>query len=89
MKSYSYIVTKEGVYRHDILGIFTSKKAANDHADVCSQAEEDDYHNFLVAEYEVDHPYMEEPDGNIVSSTKLPGIMFVIPFKDSVENSKT
>lgn len=44
-----FIVTREGVYRHEILGIFDKRYEAELKADEISQAESDDYHEIVVS----------------------------------------
>ncbi len=45
-----YVVTREGVYRHEILGIFDKRHLAELAADEISQSEGDDYHYITVNE---------------------------------------
>lgn len=47
-----YIVTKEGVYRHEILGLYKSEHQARQRAVECSQTESDGYHDFTVSKIE-------------------------------------
>jgi hypothetical protein len=51
-----FVVTKEGVYRHEIVGIYTDKGRAMGEAEVAIKAENDDYHEFYVSECEADKP---------------------------------
>jgi hypothetical protein len=45
-----FVVTKQGVYRHDIMGIFTVRGDAFRAAKKVLKAEHDNYHNFHVTE---------------------------------------
>lgn len=61
-----YIVTKEGFSRHEMLGIFNTKKLATEVAKRAKLNESDDYHNFDVLELELNQ---EVEDGFIIYST--------------------
>lgn len=73
----AYIVTREGVYRHEIIGVFTSHNLANAGAMRAIQVDEDSYHRYIVRKYEIDHIYAERnsmdanldnyPDGELVA----------------------
>lgn len=49
-----YAVFKEGVYRHDCYGIFSTQEKAEAVAKEAAEAETDDWHNFDVQEYALD-----------------------------------
>ena len=79
-----YIVIKDGVYRHDIWGVFDNEEAARACAVASLNAERDDYHNALILRMElgstVEHEvctYTREDtkhiEGNcyVVDSTKI------------------
>lgn len=55
-----FIVTKEGVYRHDIVGVFYREDAARVAAENAAKLEPDDYHAFQVTRMEIargpEHP---------------------------------
>lgn len=51
-----YVVTKQGVYRHEVLGIFDTADAAAARALEASLAEEDGYHAFRVSMAQVNRP---------------------------------
>ena len=74
-----YVVTKEGVYRHDILGIFNSLELANNHCDASFKNEKDDYHDIQVYKFDLNVGYSKDPY-NLVSTSKPPRKMIVIPF---------
>lgn len=46
-----YAVTRQGVYRHEVLGIFNTKDLAINRAKEVCAGEEDDYHNFHVYQF--------------------------------------
>lgn len=49
-----YIVTREGVYRHEVLGLYVDIPAAKEAA--CKETDkenEDGYHRYLISEIEV------------------------------------
>jgi len=49
-----FVVIREGVYRHEIVGIFSDFIKAKDIAKETIENEEDDYHKFLVGKCEID-----------------------------------
>ncbi len=52
-----YIVIQEGIYRHDVKGIFTSLEQAKSRAVECGEDQEDDgYHTYCVCPAEIDTP---------------------------------
>jgi len=55
-----YTVTKEGVYRHEILGIFSTlaeaKKAANSNAEI----DNDNYHTYDVTRFKLGKIYYDK-----------------------------
>lgn len=65
-----YVVTKEGVYRHEIMGVYKSKLQAIARADFCRSKEWDFYHTYDVTEWVLgkDGKYDEDngPDEKLV-----------------------
>ena len=55
-----YIVTKEGVYRHEIWGVYTTEEAARARCIEALRAESDDYHEAHVISATVGEPICEE-----------------------------
>lgn len=51
-----YITYKQGVYRHDILGVFTTLELAEKAALLGALDEYDGYHSFTVATVRLDNP---------------------------------
>ena len=51
-----FIVTKQGVYRHEIMGVFQDLEFAKNVAIDCIKAEHDDYHDFHVIQFDVGAP---------------------------------
>ena len=51
-----YLVTREGVYRHEIMGLRSSEEAAIQLATDCALEEGDDYHCFDVLALSLDGP---------------------------------
>ena len=51
-----YLVTREGVYRHEIMGLRLTEEAAIALAKDCALGEGDDYHCFDVVEMRIDGP---------------------------------
>ena len=49
-----YIAIQKGVYRHNVLGTFTSMEAAAVQAKTSLKEEEDHYHNVEIVESELD-----------------------------------
>ena len=49
-----YVVTKEGVYTQGIMGIYNDFSDAKKRADSLAADDSDDYHQYLVARYELD-----------------------------------
>ena len=49
-----YAIIEEGVYRHDVGGVFSSLEQAAAEAKVKVLAEKDHYHDWLVLEFKVD-----------------------------------
>ena len=49
-----FVVTKQGVYRHEICGIFKLLKDARKCATKCITDEHDDYHDFHIYELETE-----------------------------------
>lgn len=48
-----YVVTKEGMYRHEICGIYDSEDLAINRAEEVCKAEHDDYHEFYVLQFDL------------------------------------
>ena len=57
-----YIVFKEGVYRHECFGAFSSIGAAMDSAAIAKSNEPDSYHSFSIVPFVVDAHYELEPE---------------------------
>ena len=51
-----YAVFKEGVYRHECLGLFKTLENAKSVADKAASSGHDHYHHFLVVPFELDKP---------------------------------
>jgi len=51
-----YVITREGVYRHEILGLYHNSQEAEKHAYDSIVAEPDQYHAILVMVCETDKP---------------------------------
>ena len=51
-----FLVTREGVYRHEIMGLRSTEEAAIALAKDCALGEGDDYHSFDVVEMALDGP---------------------------------
>lgn len=51
-----YVVVKSGVYRHEIVGVYSTLKLACEAAEAAAHAESDDYHGFEVLECTLDNP---------------------------------
>ena len=51
-----YVVTMEGVYRHNIMGIFKKLEFAKQVAINAIKEERDDYHSFDVREFDLGVP---------------------------------
>jgi len=60
-----FVVTKQGVYRHDIMGIYTVRGKAFRAAKAALKAEHDNYHNFHVTEIPLDTPAGRDEYGAI------------------------
>jgi hypothetical protein len=63
-----YIVTMQGVYRHNIMGVYRQLDNAKVAAIVAIKAEEDNYHRFDVRKFEVD--VATNGDGKLVFRVK-------------------
>lgn len=53
-----YVVTRKGVYRHEILGIYTKHEDALDRAKLVAK-QEDNYHTFDVSRCELDEAILD------------------------------
>ena len=51
-----YAVFREGVYRHECLGIFTNTERAIERARECAAGDGDDYHVYQVSAVALDTP---------------------------------
>jgi hypothetical protein len=51
-----YIAIKEGVYRHEIVGVYDDVNKAIERAKELCDAEPDDYHNFDIGECTLNTP---------------------------------
>ena len=51
-----YVITREGVYRHETLGIYLDRDIAVLEAIEAIEAERDDYHDISVTEYGIGFP---------------------------------
>lgn len=51
-----FIVTQEGVYRHNIAGVYLGEQSARAAAEAAIRAEPDDYHSFHVTRMVVGEP---------------------------------
>ena len=71
-----FVVTKEWVYLHDIMGIYSHYPAALERARFCILAEGDDYHKFEIMECDVNRPII---DGKLVA---------IVSRKDSKDNGQ-
>ena len=60
--AFVYIVTREGVYRHEIMGVFDSEKSADDHAVASLEREHDDYHDMGVYRFKMNDEIVLTPD---------------------------
>ena len=67
MKLYS--VFKTGVYRHECAGVFSTLDMAEAAAQRCIAGERDDYHTYVVVEFELDTQTPQEP----LASETMPG----------------
>lgn len=60
-----FVVTKQGVYRHDIMGIYTVRGNAFRAARKALKLEHDEYHTFHVTEISLDTPAGKDEYGGI------------------------
>lgn len=51
-----YAVSKEGVYRHEIVGIYDNAEVAIERGVEAAREEYDDYHHFDVLEFDLNVP---------------------------------
>lgn len=54
MGSDIFVVTQDGVYRHDIFGIFTDKDRAIELANELARTDGDNYHSYTVIPFVLD-----------------------------------
>jgi len=71
MMAFVYIVTREGVYRHEIMGVFDSEKSADDHAVASLEREHDDYHEMRVYRFKMNDGIVLTPDTKIDNDAQL------------------
>jgi hypothetical protein len=55
-----YIVTREGVYRHEILGVYDTKEAAEKRAQWGTDHDIDNYHGYRVGECELNEDLKDD-----------------------------
>ena len=60
-----YLVIKQGIYRHEITGIFERKTLALQSAYFDIKHERDDYHHYVIAEAELNTP-IEDVKGILI-----------------------
>jgi len=60
-----FVVTRQGVYRHEIMGIYTTRGKAFRAAKAALKAEPDNYHTFNVTEISLDTPAGKDEYGAI------------------------
>ena len=68
-----FVITKEGVYRHEIVGIYSHRPAAIERAKERIKDEGDDYHKFEVMECEVNAPI---EDGKLIAIVQRHTVTF-------------
>ena len=56
-----YLVIQEGVYRHDVRGVYSTLEKATDAAEKAAAEDDDSYHEYVVCETELD-TYVEDVD---------------------------
>jgi len=61
MERLVYLVVQQGVYRHDIRGVYTTAEAATVAARRAAAEDRDDYHDYTVYETTLDQ-YVEDVD---------------------------
>lgn len=62
-----YVVTREGIYRHEIVGIYDTKTKAKNRAISVCKAEQDDYHRFYIMVCKYNEPI---EDGDLIIVVK-------------------
>jgi len=65
-----YIVTQEGNYRHDILGVYSSMSLARAAAVKAIDAETDDYHDYEISRAKIDELCVAEGVGRYEKKVK-------------------
>jgi hypothetical protein len=60
-----YAVVKDGVYRHEIVGVYGSYEFAEKRAVEVCKAESDDYHDFLILQFGLN---IDVEDGLLVAT---------------------
>jgi hypothetical protein len=48
-----FVILKEGVYRHECCGVYTTEEIAAESARALAEADSDDYHSYIVIPYTV------------------------------------
>lgn len=71
---FCYVVLKEGVYRHEIVGVFTKQVLAEKCACDRIKIEHDDYHTFPVYKCAMNQPIK---DGTLVFEVRRNGTELV------------
>lgn len=62
-----YAVFREGVYRHECAGVFSTEAIAKAMADALAEYEADDYHEYVVIPFEVGVAGVVSADGKRIS----------------------
>jgi len=65
-----YAVIKDGVYRHEITGVYGSIELATNRAVECCKSESDDYHEFLILQFGLN---VDTDDGLLVATVSRKG----------------
>jgi hypothetical protein len=66
-----FIITREGVYRHEILGLYTDYTTACEVADECARSDKDTYHTYVVS--------------GIVVNQKIDDVEYRVSYKKEIE----
>jgi len=65
-----FLVFKQGVYRHNCIGVFNGEADAVIAAKRAAEAEPDDYHQFGIFEFNEDQEYTQDQSPVLVVSRK-------------------
>lgn len=68
-----YAVFREGIYRHECVGVFSSQDKAEDAARAAAALERDGYHQFQVHPFELDVAYNTAAEPDAVAEFRKPG----------------